>query len=231
MSKVLVTGASRGLGKAIADFLRDAGHEVFTCARTGDVSVKCDVSSAIEVERLRQEIGPVDVLVNKAGGVRTSPFLKINEQDWKWHFATNVDSVFFCTRAFLPPMIENHYGRIIQIASTAGKIGMPYISAYTATKHAVIGLTRALAREVATKGVTVNAVCPSYVDTPMLRDSLQAVSAKTGKRVDEIIESFRNQNPQKRLVKPEEVAEAVRFLMENEAINGQAISLCGGETF
>jgi NAD(P)-dependent dehydrogenase (short-subunit alcohol dehydrogenase family) len=128
-------------------------------------------------------------------------------------------------------MIEKQYGRIIQIASTAGKIGMPYISAYTATKHAVIGLTRALAREVATKGVTVNAVCPSYVDTPMLRESLQSVSAKTGKSVDEIIESFRNQNPQKRLVKTEEVAEAVKFLMENGAINGQALSLCGGETY
>jgi NAD(P)-dependent dehydrogenase (short-subunit alcohol dehydrogenase family) len=230
MSKVLVTGASRGLGKAIADFLRGAGHDVFTCARTGEVSFHCDVTSAEQVEKLRQQTGAIDVLVNNAGGVRTAPFLKVTETDWDWHFLTNVKSVYLCTHAYLPGMIERGYGRVIQIASTAGKIGVPYITAYTATKHAVIGFTRALAQEVANKGVTVNAVCPSYVDTPMLRDSLQAVSVKTGKSANEIIESFRRQNPQRRLVKPEEVAEAVRFLMDNGAINGQAISLCGGET-
>jgi NAD(P)-dependent dehydrogenase (short-subunit alcohol dehydrogenase family) len=231
MSKVLVTGAGKGLGKTISEFLRSSGHEVFTCARSGEVTVHCDVTSEKQVERMRQEIGPVEVLINNAGGVRTAPFLKISEADWDWHFELNIKSVYYCTRAFLPAMLENHWGRIIQIASIAGKIGTPYITAYTATKHAMIGFTRSLAQEVGSKGVTVNAVCPSFVDTPMLRESLQGVSAKTGKSVEEIVETFRNRNPEKRLMKPEEVAQTVKFLIDNAAINGQAISVCGGETF
>jgi 3-hydroxybutyrate dehydrogenase len=181
--------------------------------------------------RLREQIGPIDILVNNAGGVRTAPFLKLSEEDWDWHFQLNVKSIFYCTRAFLPEMLKNQSGRIINIASTAGKIGAAYLTAYSASKHAVIGFTRALAQEVAQKGVTVNAVCPSFVDTPMMRESLKLVSEKTGKNEEDLLQSFRNRNPQKRFITPEEVAITVRFLMDNPGINGQAISICGGETF
>ncbi len=128
-------------------------------------------------------------------------------------------------------MLEKQKGRIINTASTAGKIGGRYLSAYIAAKHAVVGFTRALAQEVAEQGVTVNAVCPSFVDTPMLRESLKRVSAKTGKTVEQILQNFAERSPQKRLITPEEVASAVQFLIENSAVNGQAISICGGETF
>jgi 3-hydroxybutyrate dehydrogenase len=231
MSKVLVTGASKGLGASVAEYLRAKGHEVITCARTGDVTIHCDVTSAAEVSRMAEQVGSMDVLVNNAGGVITAPFLKLSEEDWDWHFRLNVKSVFYCTRAFLPAMLEKHSGRIINMASTAGKIGGRYLSAYTATKHAVVGFTRALAQEVAVHGVTVNAVCPSFVDTPMLRESLKKVSLKTGKTVEQIVQNFAERSPQKRLVTPEEVAITVQFLIENGAVNGQAISVCGGETF
>jgi len=231
MSKILVTGGTKGIGAGITDSLRAAGHEVITCARGEDATIRCDVTNASEVEQMRATIGPVDVLINNAGGVHTAPFVKITEPDWEWHFQLNVKSVFLCTKAFLPAMLEKQSGRIINIASTAGKIGVAYISAYVATKHAVIGLTRSLALEVADKGVTVNAVCPSFVDTPMLRESSEIVSRKTGKSVEEVIDIFRLRNPQKRLVTTGEIALAIQFLIENAAINGQAISLCGGETF
>ena len=230
MSKILVTGGTKGIGAAIADHLRKAGHQVITCARGNDATIRCDVTDASQIERMRETIGPVDVLINNAGGVRTAPFLKLTETDWDWHFQLNVKSVFLCTKAFLPAMLEKRSGRIINIASTAGKIGVAYISAYAATKHAVIGLTRALALEVADKGVTVNAVCPSFVDTPMLRESSEIISRKTGKPVEELIDVFRLRNPQKRFITLDEIALAVQFLIENGAINGQAISLCGGET-
>jgi len=231
MSKILVTGGTKGIGAGIAEALRTAGHEVITCARGDDATIRCDVTDASEVARMRETIGPVDVLINNAGGVRTAPFQKITEADWDWHFQLNVKSVFLCIKAFLPWMIEKQYGRIINVASTAGKIGVPYISAYVATKHAVIGLTRSLALEVADKGVTVNAVCPSFVDTPMLRESSEIVSRKTGKSVEEMVDVFRMRNPQRRFVTTGEIALAVEFLIENGAINGQALSLCGGETF
>ena len=127
-------------------------------------------------------------------------------------------------------MIEKKFGRIINVASTAGRIGYRYIAAYAASKHAVIGLTRSLALEVAEHGITVNAVCPSFVDTPMLRESILKISQKTGKSTEELLEGFRQRSPQKRLVTPDEVASTVEFLIQNAAINGQALVLDGGET-
>jgi NAD(P)-dependent dehydrogenase (short-subunit alcohol dehydrogenase family) len=230
MYKALVTGGTRGIGLAIAERLKAKDYEVITCARSGNPTFLCDVTNATEVENMRKQTGPIDVLINNAGGVQTAPFLKITEADWDWHFNLNVKSTFHCIHVYLPAMLDKKWGRIVNVASTAAKTGYPYVAAYVAAKHAVLGFTRALALETAAQGITVNAVCPSFVDTPMLRESVQKISEKTGKSVQEIIDSFRARNPQKRLVTLEEVAATVEFVIETAAINGQAISVCGGET-
>jgi len=227
---VLVTGGTKGIGAAIVQHLGKAGYEVISVARGTEADRQCDVTSKTQVEQLKAEVGAIDILINGAGGVSTSPFLKITEENWDWHFSTNVKSIFYCTQAFLPEMLQNRWGRVINIASTASKIGGRYLAAYVATKHAVLGLTRSLALECAESGVTVNAVCPSFVDTPMTREGAKRVAEKTGRTTEQLMEAFKNHNPQKRFVTPEEVAHAVEFLIENAAVNGQAISLCGGET-
>jgi NAD(P)-dependent dehydrogenase (short-subunit alcohol dehydrogenase family) len=230
MSKVLVTGGTRGIGSAIVAVLRGAGYEVISCARGDGADIRCDVTRPEEVARLRLEAGEIDVLVNNAGGAQTAPFLKITEDMWDDQFRLNLKSVYYCIQQFMPGMLERKHGRIINIASTAGKKGYRYISAYVAAKHAIVGLTRALAQEVAAKGVTVNAVCPSFVDTPMVRASLAEVAEKSRKSEEEVLTAYRSFNPQNRFVTPEEVASAVKFLIETPSVNGQAISLCGGET-
>ena len=231
MYKALVTGGTKGIGLAISERLKAKGFEVITCARSGNPTFVCDVTDASQVKAMREQTGPVEILINNAGGVQSAPFSKMTEENWDWHFNLNVKSAFHCVRAYLPGMLEKKWGRIINVASTAGKVGYPYVSAYVAAKHAIVGFTRALAMETAEQGVTVNAVCPSFVDTPMLRESARKISEKTGKPVEEILDTFRAQNPQKRLVTSEEVAAAVEFLIETPAIHGQTISVCGGETF
>ena len=230
MSKVLVTGGTRGIGLAIVKHLRAAGYPVLSCARGEGADIRADVTDPVQVLRLHREAGEIDVLVNNAGGPITAPFLKMTETEWDEQFRLNVKGAWYCIREFLPGMLERKNGRIINIASTAGKMGYKYISGYVASKHAVVGLTRALAHEVAAKGVTVNAVCPSYVETPMLHQSVADVAAKSGRSPEDLLKVFRSHNPQGRFVTPEEVASTVRFLIETPAINGQAISLCGGET-
>jgi 3-hydroxybutyrate dehydrogenase len=231
MKKVLVTGGTKGIGEGIATFLRNSGeYEVITCARDHSADVRCDVTDRTQVERMRAEIGSVEILVNNVGGIRTAPFLKIDENEWDWHINLNLKSTYLCTQAFLPSMIGNGWGRIINIASTAGKIATRYISAYAAAKHAVIGLTKALAREYAQTGVTINAVCPSFVDTPMLREDAKRASERTGISLDQVMEQIQKMNPQKRFVTTQEVAEAVLFFIRNGGVNGQALSICGGET-
>jgi NAD(P)-dependent dehydrogenase (short-subunit alcohol dehydrogenase family) len=231
MRTVLITGGTKGIGAGIATHLRgNTDFKVITCARNQSADIQCDVTDRAQVERMRAEIGPLGILINNVGGVRTAPFLKIDEQEWDWHVNVNLKSVYLCTRAFLPSMIDNKWGRIINIASTAGKIGGRYISAYVAAKHAVIGLTQSLALEYAESGVTINAVCPSFVDTPMLREGAKRAADRTGKSVDQIMEQIRNMNPQKRFVTTQEVADAVLFLIQNGGVNGQALSICGGET-
>lgn len=230
MSKVLVTGGTRGIGLAIVKHLRAAGYPVLSCARGEGADIRADVTDPVQVMRLHREAGEIDVLVNNAGGPVTAPFLKMTEAAWDDQFQLNVKGTWYCIREFLPGMLERKNGRIINIASTAGKTGYKYISGYVAAKHAVVGLTRALAHEVAMKGVTVNAVCPSFVDTPMLHQAVGDVAAKSGRSAEDVLNVYRSHNPQGRFVKPEEVASAVRFLIETPAVNGQAISLCGGET-
>ncbi len=231
MRKALVTGGTKGIGAGIASRLRNAGYDVLTCGRSDTADIRCDVTDKAQVEAMQSKVGRIDILINNAGGVRTDLFLNMTEEDWDWHFNLNLKSIFYCTQSFLPGMVENKWGRIVNVASTAGKIGGRYISAYVASKHAVIGLTRSLALEQARSGITVNAICPSFVDTPMLREHVKLIAEKTGKTADQILDSFRSSNPQKRFVTNEEVAHAVQFVIENGAVNGQAISLCGGETF
>ena len=179
MYKALVTGGTKGIGLAIAERLKSKGFEVITCARSGNPTFVCDVTDASQVQAMREQTGPVEILINNAGGVQSVPFSKMTEENWDWHFNLNVKSAFHCVRAYLPGMLEKKWGRIINVASTAGKVGYPYVSAYVAAKHAVVGFTRALAMETAEQGVTVNAVCPSFVDTPMLRESARKISEKT----------------------------------------------------
>lgn len=230
MYKVLVTGGTRGIGLAIAERLRKAGYQVIPCARDEGAAVRCDVTSRSQVERMRDQIGSIDVLINNVGGAVSAPFLETTEEIWDLQFERNVKTAFTCARVFLPGMLERNLGRIINIASTAGMAGYKFVSAYVAAKHAVVGFTRALALEYADRGITVNAVCPSFVDTPMLRESLIASSQKTGKSVEQLLDSLRRRSPQKRLATPEEVAAAVQLLIETPAINGQCITLDGGET-
>lgn len=231
MSKVLVTGGTSGIGRAIAERLKGSGYEVVTCARGSSAAVQCDVTDPDQVDAMFRRVGPVDVLVNNVGGAQTGRFLEFTEQQWEEQIRLNLKSAIYCAQKFLPAMLERGWGRIVNVASTAGKTGYLYVAPYVAAKHALVGFTRALALEVAAQGVTVNAVCPSFVDTPMLRKSVEETASKTGKSSEDLMNIFRKRNPQKRFVQPEEVAAAVQFLIETPAVNGQALSICGGEVF
>ncbi|HEY0003965.1 MAG TPA: SDR family NAD(P)-dependent oxidoreductase [Pyrinomonadaceae bacterium] len=248
----LITGGGRGIGRAIAfEFARE-GARVAVAARTLDqleqvareiknefetevLPVACDVSDQESVARLLAAVaerfgrGP-DILVNNAGIAESMPFLKTDDELWHRHLAVNLTGTFYCARAALPYMLTRAWGRIINIASIAGKTGAPYIAAYAASKHGVLGLTRSLALEVATKGITVNAICPGYVETDMTTRAVENITAKTGKTTEEVYESLRRMSPQQRLVTSEEVA-ALALLLASEdgrGINGQAINVDGG---
>jgi len=157
--------------------------------------------------------------------------MKTDAAHWQQMLAVNLTGTFHCTQAALPAMLEAQWGRIVNVASTAGLVGYRYVSAYVAAKHGVIGLTRALALEVAAKGVTVNAVCPGYTETDIVREAIANIVAKTGRSEDEARAELAAGNPQKRLVQAEEVANAVLWLClpESAAMNGQAIAVAGGE--
>jgi 3-hydroxybutyrate dehydrogenase len=248
----LITGGGRGIGRAIAFALAREGASIAVAARTRAqiesvavgiadefgieaFAVECDVAYSESVHRAFKRVsekfgcGP-DILVNNAGIVETAPFVKTDEAIWQRHLAVNLTGTFHCTRAGLPAMLERGWGRIINVASIAGKTGAPYISAYSASKHGVLGLTRSLALEVAAKGVTVNAICPGYVDTEMTSRGVENIVLRTGKPADEALEAIKRMSPQQRLVTPEEVA-AVALLLASEegrGINGQAINVDGG---
>jgi len=246
----VVTGGGRGIGAATARTLANAGARVVVSARSVEQieavkselrqaghevwALACDVTDAEQVEALarqsRELVGPVQILVNNAGIVSSAPLKHLTLEEWNRLMAVNATGPFLCTQAFMPGMLETGWGRVINVASIAGKIGAPYISAYCASKHAVVGFTRAVAAEVAAQGVTVNAVCPGYVDTPMTEQSVANISAKTGLSVSEARQHLDSASPQNRLMEPEEVAFLIASLCEPAAkgINGQAIVLDGG---
>ncbi len=247
---VLVTGGGRGIGAAAARALARAGARVVVAARSakeiesvaaeivaaggGASALACDVADPEAVERLgaaaERELGSVDILINNAGIATSAPLKRQTLEEWRRVFAVNVEGAFLVTRAFLPGMVERGWGRVINIASIAGRTGAPYIAAYSASKHALIGMTRALAAEVAASGVTVNALCPGYVDTPMTDASVERIVAKTGRPADEARRRIVEANPQGRLITPEEIAFMALALCDELArgVNGQSIGIDGG---
>ena len=238
----LVTGAARGIGAAIARTLAAEGATLTLLGRQraalerlaaelpgGHGIVVADVSEPQQVqaafEQARAHRGPVAILVNNAGQAESAPFGKTSFELWNRMLAVNLTGTFLCAQAALPGMLAAGSGRIVNIASTAGQRGYAYVAAYAAAKHGVIGLTRSLALEVAKKGITVNAVCPGYTETDILRVIIANVVAKTGRSEDDARAEFAASNPQQRIVQPEQVADAVRWLCGEGAcaITGQAI--------
>lgn len=233
----LVTGGGQGIGAAIARTLTEAGAIVTILGRTRATLERmvADGHAAgfivADVTAPPPDLGCVEILVNNAGAVETSAFAKLDRAMWDRAIAGNLTSVYTLTQAVLPGMVERGRGRVVNVASTAGLVGYPYVAAYVAAKHGVIGLTRALALELAKTGVTVNAVCPGYTETELMVESMRGLMARTGRTEDEARAAYARANPQGRLVAPEEVAAAVMFLVgpNSDAITGQSIAVAGGE--
>jgi NAD(P)-dependent dehydrogenase (short-subunit alcohol dehydrogenase family) len=236
----LVTGGNRGIGDAVVRALKEDGFTVVGTSRSGacpaaDRAMVLDVTSEESVDtcvdQILQEFGRIDVLVNNAGASASAPLIKTDNALWQSMLDVNLTGTFLMMRAVLPHMLSAGSGRIVNVASTAAKSGAPYIAAYAAAKHGVLGLTRCAALEVAARGITVNAVCPSYVDTDMTEATIGNIVNLTGKSAEEAKKIIEEMSPQKRLLQPEEVADAVRYLVSPAAsgINGQGLNLDGGE--
>jgi NAD(P)-dependent dehydrogenase (short-subunit alcohol dehydrogenase family) len=248
----VVTGAGRGIGAATARALADAGLDVVLAARTREQverqtaelaargrrakAVVCDVTSEASVEALSREaaeLGPVGVLVNNAGAAGSMPLARTSLDDWNRLLAVNATGAFLCTRALLPGMLERKWGRVVNVASTAGLVGAKYLAAYTAAKHALVGLTRSVAAEVAGTGVTANAVCPGFVDTDMTVETVSRIVAKTGRTREEALAAALASAGQSRLISADEVASAVAALalgVGTDPPNGQVVVLDGRES-
>ena len=241
----VVTGAGRGIGAETARALARAGASFLLAARTrreleavarsiGRQArvLPCDVTKPASVKALAKKAGAVHILVNAAGVAPSDPLLKIRLADWQRTMAVNATGPLLTMQAFLPGMLKARWGRIVNVASTAAKTAGPYIAAYAASKHALLGLTRAAAAECASRGVTVNAVCPGFVDTEMTRTSLKRICDKTGLSRTQALDFLKAQSPQKRLIEPEEVAWLIASLCADEArgLHGQALVLDGGGT-
>jgi NAD(P)-dependent dehydrogenase (short-subunit alcohol dehydrogenase family) len=242
----VVTGGARGIGAAVTRLLLAHGAKVTMLGRSaappadldGDRSlqyVKADVCKPESLPRAfdsaRAGFGPIHILVNNAGQASSAPFMKTDLALWRSMMLVNLDGAFHCIHAVLPAMLDSGWGRIVNVASTAGLTGYRYVSAYCAAKHGLVGLTRSLALEVATKGITVNVVCPGYTETEMLERTIGGIAAKTGRSTTVAREILSARNPQKRMVLPGEVANAVVWLClpGSEAVTGQSIAIAGGE--
>lgn len=253
----LITGAGAGIGAAIALALAQAGSRLTLCGRSQDklqaqaealraqvpdvavmiapMDVADEYAVQAAVQQAQARLGPVNILVNNAGQAYSAPFTKTDAALWQQMLNVNLTGTFHCIQAVLPGMLEaaanGTPGRIVNIASTAGLKGYAYVSAYVAAKHGVVGLTKALALELARKGVTVNAICPGYTETDIVREAVQNIVNKTGKSEVEARQALAASNPQQRLVQPNEVAQSVLWLCAagSDAINGQAIAIDGGE--
>ncbi len=248
--RAVVTGAGRGIGRSIALALAQAGADVAVTARTqGEIeqlaaeiramgrqslAVPCDVTDSEQVKHMASTLidglGGIDILVNNAGNAGSHKFLNHPDELWHRMLSINLTSVYYVTRAFVPKLIEQRWGRIITIASMASRVGGSYIAAYTAAKHGVLGLTRALAVELLPYNITVNAICPGYVNTPMTDASVSNIAARTGMSEAQAREALEKSSPQKRLFEPEEIAAVAVFLAQdiNKGITGQAINIDGG---
>jgi NAD(P)-dependent dehydrogenase (short-subunit alcohol dehydrogenase family) len=225
MRTVVVTGGTKGIGKAIVERFQAESARVIGVGRA-----TCDVTDEGQVTDFFEEISQVDVLVNNAGLAEGAPLTRTTLDAWRRHLEVNATGAFLCTRAVLPGMIERGDGRIVTVASTAGLRGARYTAAYTAAKHAAVGLMRAVAAEVAGTGVTANAVCPGWVRTEMMRRAVERIAATTDRDTVQAEAALVAQMPLGRALEPEEVAFAVAFLASPEAaaINGQALVLDGG---
>ena len=244
----LVTGGGQGIGAAVARAMTTQGMRVTILGRRINViqamadndpehlfAVAADVTDPDQVDAAlklsESRFGPVEVLINYAGRAQSAPFLKMDMNLWQQMLSVNLTGTMICSQAVLPAMLKSGWGRIVNVASTAGQIGYSYVSAYCAAKHGVLGLTKSLALELATKGITVNAVCPGFTETDLVRESIDRVVAKTGRTPEQAMAEFVKTNPQGRLVQPEQVADAVIWLCSEgaSAVTGQAISVSGGE--
>lgn len=247
---VVVTGASRGLGLELASAFAREGCRVAMAARNHravyDAAEKiavvggqalpfaCDVTRREEVEKFAERITtvwePAQILINNAGIARAMGFIDMPDELWHEILAVNLTGAYNCCKVFLPAMIQSKWGRIINIASTTAKVGYRHVSAYTASKHGLLGLTRSLALETAQLGVTVNAICPGYVDDERTRENARIMAEKTGKTVDDMIKLFAASAPQNRLIAPAEVASLAVLIASEQlgGMTGQAINVDGG---
>ncbi|MBA3456750.1 MAG: SDR family oxidoreductase [Deltaproteobacteria bacterium] len=237
----LVTGGGRGIGAAIARELAGAGARVIVCGRTraaleaiakeiGGVALVVDLLDRRAADEVLASVGHVDVLVNNAGGAESASLERTSDELWDRIMELDVTSPFRVTRALVPSMIKSGWGRVINIASNAGVSGYGYSAAYCAAKHAMVGMTRALAIDLARTGVTINALCPGWVQTQMVEEAVTRIAGKTGRSLEEARSSLESMNPQKRMIEPSEVAHATLMLCAHAArgIHGQTIVIDGG---
>jgi NAD(P)-dependent dehydrogenase (short-subunit alcohol dehydrogenase family) len=249
---VLITGGSGGLGRALAQAFAQHGGRVVISARNAEklqaaaqqlsrsggeiLALPCDITDKTAVEGLAEAIrarwGSVQILINNAGVAKAAAFLEMPDSLWDEILTTNLTGTYTCCKIFLPAMTQARWGRIINIGSTTSKVGYPHVSAYVSSKHGLLGLARVLALETARLGITVNTICPGYLDDELTHANARRMAEKTGKSVEQILAMFAGTAPQQRLIAPEEVAQLALLLASEKmsGMTGQAISIDGGAT-